>query len=623
MTDKRLRRMPLRIVLKQAACTYLLTSPVLAYYIVTSFEFAKKSPELFLSLVVLCVVASIVFVVTTNMTSMRWLRRCIQAMHDGTADKALIEKAARSTFRFPNVHGAVAFLSWTFVPTLGMLVPFLLLHAVTAIEAGGVIALAVSTGIVTMPMFKLISESERARFLQLPEVGNTGALIAGGKSQKLSRKIILNLLALLSYPVAVFTTLILLSNSGSMDLHGSSLGLVLLILVTFACSLLVGILISRSITKPLQEASDVSEEISQGHLDRDLTVTSNDEVGRLSSSLNSMSARLRSMVESIRVNSQEVASSSDQIRSSAAQLAEGSQNQASTLEETSASVEELAASINQVAENAQSQASAVDQGSSSMAQVHHSIEETSKDFEEIASLASTTLNSALEGARAVSEVVDGINLIAGSSEKITGIVTLISEIADQTNLLALNAAIEAARAGEHGRGFSVVADEVGKLAERSSQSTKEIEALIKESVKSVEKGIEKAKGSQLAMQHIGVASQQVQEMIARLSQSMRQQVDAVKELAQALSSISAMSQNISVATEEQITNATQVSRAVENVNDITQSAASAAEQMSASTQQLSRMARELQELVSQFTTGRGGEHALMSSPALTLAALST
>ena len=216
------------------------------------------------------------------------------------------------------------------------------------------------------------------------------------------------------------------------------------------------------------------------------------------------------------------------------------------------------------------------------------------------------MENALEGARAVTEVVDGINLIAGSSEKIGGIVNVISDIADQTNLLALNASIEAARAGEHGRGFAVVADEVSKLADRSSSSTKEIESLIKESVKNVTKGVETASGSQGAMEQIRAASQKVKDMIAGLSESMEQQVKAVKELAGALTSVSEMSQSISAATEEQTTNATQVSTAVENVNEVTQSAASSAEEMSAATEQLSGMAQELQKLTSQFTIAEGG-----------------
>ncbi|HEY9594343.1 MAG TPA: methyl-accepting chemotaxis protein, partial [Spirochaetia bacterium] len=377
-----------------------------------------------------------------------------------------------------------------------------------------------------------------------------------------------------------------------------------LVLIVGGIALVLGFLIffffSRTITVALRKGVEYAELVASGDFTHSLPIVQKDEIGRLADALNSVSVKLRGMVAQIQESALQVASSSEQITASAQQLAEGAQNQASTLEETSASMEELTASVDQVAEHAQSQAAAVEQGSSSMAQVHNSIEEVSKDLEEIAALAGKSVENAVQGARAVSQVVEGIGLIAGSSEKIAGIVTVISEIADQTNLLALNASIEAARAGEHGRGFAVVADEVSKLADRSATSAKEIGNLIKESTKNVTSGVETAHGSQSAMEQIRDASQKVKEMIGGLSDSMRQQVGAVKELAKALENVSEMSQSISAATEEQTTNAKQVSKAVENVNEVTQTAASAAEEMSASTEQLASLAQSLQRLTAQF-----------------------
>ncbi|WP_373293569.1 methyl-accepting chemotaxis protein [Pseudomonas matsuisoli] len=228
------------------------------------------------------------------------------------------------------------------------------------------------------------------------------------------------------------------------------------------------------------------------------------------------------------------------------------------------------------------------------------VQEVARNAEQASVAASEADTDARQGEKVVSEVVTHIEQLAGEmtrstdamamleaeSNKIGGVMDVIKAVAEQTNLLALNAAIEAARAGEAGRGFAVVADEVRGLAQRTQQSTEEIEQLVA--------------GLQQGTRQVASSMQNSRDMTDSSVNLTRKAGSALKSITDKVSNIQSMNQQIAAAAEQQGAVADEISRSVVNVRDISEQTASASEETAASSIELARLGNELQMMVSRF-----------------------
>lgn len=327
--------------------------------------------------------------------------------------------------------------------------------------------------------------------------------------------------------------------------------MITLSLLAVGAGIVAAILITRSISSPIQRFVNTMSETAAGDLTVVALVESKDELGELGNALNDMLGQLRSSFLEIQEVTFNVAQASGEISSGNSDLSRRTESQAANLEETASAMEEFTTSLNHTAENAVEARKASGQA------------------EDVAE----------RGGAAVKELVSSMGEINASSQRIAEIINVVDEIAFQTNLLALNAAVEAARAGEQGRGFAVVASEVRNLAKRSADAAKEIKALIKDSVAKAQHGQK-------------VADQAGGSMIAIVEQ-VRRTSELIAEIANA-----AREQNAGVI---------EINKAMMQMDNGTQQNAALVEEAAASAESLDEQAQALANIVGRFKTGAEGQ----------------
>ncbi|MDT0140363.1 methyl-accepting chemotaxis protein [Acidovorax sp. PRC11] len=316
------------------------------------------------------------------------------------------------------------------------------------------------------------------------------------------------------------------------------------LVVLLAVGSWVMVMVTRSTTRSIGEAVRLAEAVAEGDLTVRVEPRGRDEVARLLHALAAMTARLGTVVGTVRLNAESVASASVQIAQGNTDLSQRTESQASALEQTAASMEELGSTVRQNADNARQ----ADQ------------------------LARDAAGIATQGGVVVQQVVETMRGIHGSSARIGDIIGVIDGIAFQTNILALNAAVEAARAGEQGRGFAVVAGEVRSLAQRSASAAKEIKELITASVAQVGTGTA---------------------LVDQAGSTMGEIVESIRK-------VSGIVGEISSATVEQSEGVAQVGEAVSQMDNATQQNAALVEESAAAASSLRSQAQQLVDTVAMF-----------------------
>jgi methyl-accepting chemotaxis protein len=311
---------------------------------------------------------------------------------------------------------------------------------------------------------------------------------------------------------------------------------------------------------------------NSGDFTRRVSVNSDDEIGETARSFNELMGNLQTAFRKVHDDIGRVAESSHMLSTASKQVANGSVDQSTATSAMAQTVKEVTASISQVSE-----------GAREALRISKSSGELSERGGEIILHAAEEMRKIADTVRQTSISIENLG---DQSTKISSIVKVIKEIADQTNLLALNAAIEAARAGEQGRGFAVVADEVRKLAERTTQSTREVTEMIDT--------IQQA--SLAAVTGMNATVGQVDGGVA-LAQQAGDAISQIKlESSQVLKTVS----DISAALEEQSKASNEITRHIENVAHLTGENSSAAEQTAGSAGELAQLADEMRNTVNRF-----------------------
>ena len=361
-------------------------------------------------------------------------------------------------------------------------------------------------------------------------------------------------------------------NSRQAQQHQRFITLLIAIVAVLIVAVSLFIAFYISVRSAVQNILVATKTVAEGDLRSQAEINTRDELGEMGTAVNSMIEQMHHLIEEVLNTSRQTTEQADQVEKIAVSSSEAVEKQSAETEQVATAINQMVASVQEVATHCQSAAQESDKVR----------EETSRGQQVVAQ----TLSDINQLADDINSSTEVINQLATESDNISQVLVVIRGIAEQTNLLALNAAIEAARAGEQGRGFAVVADEVRSLAQRTQDSTAEIEAMIGR----LQSGVGDAVGAMQASSD--KAGKTVEE-----SEQVREALNLIET---SIHSVADISLQIAAAAEQQTAVAEEIDRNIVSISQVGRETAEGARETAMSSQQVSHQAQTLSELVKRF-----------------------
>ncbi len=362
-----------------------------------------------------------------------------------------------------------------------------------------------------------------------------------------------------------------------------------IILVSILSGLLCGILIIRSVTRPVEQVGKLASAMAEGDFTSTLTSDKRDEIGEMTRSMGVMSLRLRDAIRQIMHGVRDMSEKSVELASISRQLAASS----SDTSQKSASV---AAAAEEMNVNIQSVSAAMEQSTSNITMVASAAEEMSATITEVGQNAANARAITEKAVMHSTQTAEKIKELIQAANNVSSVTTVITEISEQTNLLALNATIEAARAGEAGKGFAVVANEIKELARQTSSATVEIRKQIEEMQLTTNTTIDEISTIAKIIQDINLSINGIASAVEEQAAATNDISNNIVQAAQGVSEVNSSAANSSVVVAE-------IARDINLINNESSQVEAASLEVEKSATGLSELAGDLDRLVNKFKIG--------------------